>query len=249
MGIGVKYYSGNIRKSFNVEGVPPAGSDLDGFVRHSKMLAENGLKGFIGRGKSNTLKSMPNVADLPGLSGEKLCGSLVESLNGKICLSGEENETQPDGRRVYGAVNGQRGWHKINDIDSPVSCVRVGPEAGYCDVEADTSTRNVNENTGFELSVDSRVVLAEIDMAGIPNQAVYSFSRTLRFTPGGRLFEIGPEKRQLIGIVSFARDRIQEWSCSPTFDEESGELTGLTFKKAGEKDEDAHVVPVEPCDS
>lgn len=196
MGIGVKYYNSGNRKAFNLDGVPAEGSEEDRLIRgeFDKHAAQSRRKMTV-QGKTRV-----SMGDMPEFIGDKLGGSLVESLGGKICLHGEETDMSPEGRRVYGSRDGRRGWFGMDDIDAPGACVKIGPEAGFSDVEADTAMHRSNGG-GFEISVSARAVLANIEIAGFPAQGVYAFTRKLRFTPGGRLFEIGPEQRQLLGIV------------------------------------------------
>jgi hypothetical protein len=241
MSIGVKYYSGGKRKAFDLDGVPSDGSEADTLLRSG--VASGRLPRSVVRPLPGKVKT--GLGDVPEFIGEKLGGSLVESLNGKICLQGEEHEMQPEGRKVYGTRDGQRGWFGLSEIDAAGSCVRVGPETGYSDTEADTTIHREN-GSGFDVSVIARTVLAQIEVAGTPAQGIYAFSRVMRFTPGGRLFEIGPEKRQLLGLIrAGSGNGAAEWACTPAFDG-NGKLTSLTFENAAESV--TKVVPVEECE-
>ena len=237
MGIGVHYYSGGKRRAFSLDGVPDAGSEIDAILRGG---AEPAHRAPV-RAKHPSGKVRVSSGDVPEFIEDKLSGSLAQSLNGKICLEGEEQETQVDGRKVYCSRDGRRGWGDLNDIDMPESGVLIGPEAGYSDVEADTGTHKLN-GAGFAITMIARVAMAQIEVAGSPKDAVYAFARTLRFTPNGRLFEISPEKRQLLGLFR-SGGAPAGWTCTPEFNTED-ELTGLTFENA---DVSKHVA-VEECE-
>lgn len=243
MGIGVTYYGGNVRKIFDVDSVPQEGSDLHNLIRGTQARAS----GAMTRAQPRHKGFKPDVEDMPGMASEKFSGSLVEAMDGRVCLEGEESGTIAGGNRIYSMAEGKRGWRTIEEIDASKSTFRVGPEAGYSNVEADNGSHRSGGNTGFSFNVVSRVTMQPEDVAGKSVNVLYAFYRSISFTPSGRALEISKEKRQLLGYVMGGGGGTTEeesgWLCVPSFSGDT--LVSLTF--TNEKESVSHVVPVEGC--
>jgi hypothetical protein len=241
MGIGVHYFSGGKRKSFDLPGVPAAGSEADRMLRIPKR-----------DGAGHAVKL--DETDTPGFLSDKLSGS-ISSFGGRVCLKGEEVDGNPMGKKVYATVDGARGWFPLSAVDPAGVGSIVGPDPGFSSVEADTRSFKL-DGSGFGVNVCSRVVMAPIDVAGHEQTAIYAFFRAIIFSPLGRVIEVGPEKRQLLGMIQTLGGS-SKFSVRPVFVEDV--LSRLDFGTDADLstyDESADTygaadvksVDVEPCD-
>jgi hypothetical protein len=242
MGIGVHYFSGGKRKSFDLPGVPAAGSEADRMLRIPKR-----------DGAGHAVKL--DETDTPGFLSDKLSGS-ISSFGGRVCLKGEEVDGNPMGKKVYATVDGARGWFPLSAVDPAGVGSIVGPDPGFSSVEADTRSFKL-DGSGFGVNVCSRVVMAPIDVAGHEQTAIYAFFRAIIFSPLGRVIEIGPEKRQMLGMFKQGGGGSSKFGVRPIFDGDV--LSSLDFGtssdlEAYDESADAYAsenvkrVDVEPCD-
>ena len=122
-------------------------------------------------------------------------GSVVEARDGSLCLRGEENTPLVEGVRMFSSVNGQKGFHSIEEIDPKTGGAVCGPMFGTDSVDEDT-----NETTGGEAVRIPFVSRNYLEHQKVGSQVtVYEFIREMLFTANGRFIGCTKERRRIVG--------------------------------------------------
>lgn len=205
MGIGVSYIGNGERRSFELEGVPAAGSPAANVLgaHPSGKLNLLQLAQMDAARPALPVPEIPSLADdaekgkvkvsegdIPEVLSHKLMpnGSVVANGNA-ICLRGEEGGT-PGGKRVYASADGVKGFLTLNQLD-PYS--GGTPLAGMGDT-ADGASVQLNGQQGASMRVGGRShVSVDIDPAGNRWLVVKDFYRMADITPNGRITRVSKE--------------------------------------------------------
>lgn len=212
MGIGVNYIgSGGGRKTFDLDGVPEAGSEAAGTLGASFMPVPQ-LGNFQPMGE---LPSMPSLADdadkgkvkiddgdTPDVLSRKLApnGSIM-AQGGQLMLRGDD--TCGGGRQIYGTNNGIRGFFPLHQFDpfgggTLLDCKGEIPDAHFAEM---------NGQIGARVRIGGRTVLKlvvtkdeETNDGKAPKTHkfvdVKEFYRLADITPNGRIVKVSEEIEQ-----------------------------------------------------
>lgn len=122
-------------------------------------------------------------------------GSAVTEAGGSLCLRGEEASPLVEGRRVYGSVDGRKGFHTLDEVDpGPGGGPRAGAPFGCAD-PAPSGGCAAPGPGGVTVPAVSRLRL-ERD-CGVCT--LYLYEGDLNFTPGRRLGSTGGERMLEVG--------------------------------------------------
>jgi len=182
-----------------------AASSPDGFRSLMDSLSQYGT--------SRPRRNAPVVPPLP-MSGstaqneksrerQPMPGSAIVDTRNGLALRGEEDNPLVEGKKVYGSVDGRKGYHTLDELD-PVAQggIRIGA-AAHQESDVAAESPNTDQIHGFDgrpyrYSFVSRLAVTGAD-EGIVN--VFAFEREESLSPGRRVGGISPETQ--IPLFSF----------------------------------------------
>ena len=139
---------------------------------------------------------------------ETMPGSAVVNTRSGLALKGEENDPTVPGVKVYGSVNGIKGYHTLDEIDPLAGGGRrVGHDSSAAN-DADDETPDGDgvqgfDGQGFAVPLASRIALTGGE-DGV--YTLYLFTRDLRFSNGRRAGGVSAESKREIGTIYMPTD-------------------------------------------
>lgn len=120
--------------------------------------------------------------------------AIVDTRNG-LALRGEENNPLVEGKKVYGSVDGRKGYHTLDQIDPDVGGGRrVGPPQTTDD--EDESNDSMDGFNGEGMTVPSLTRLHFSQIGRVCTLKQYESER--KFSPGRRLAGASPEISRVV---------------------------------------------------
>lgn len=144
------------------------------------------------QGASSVRQSAPDV--MPG-------AGIVNTRNG-LALRGEESDPTVAGKKIYGSVDGRKGWQSLDEIDPNVGGRRIGRGADT-DNEVDALTPDGDEVTGFDGTPMNVPFLSRVALTG-GIDGVYeltAFERETKYSEGRRAGGITKETAVPVGTI------------------------------------------------
>ena len=133
---------------------------------------------------------------------ETMPGSAVVETPHGLALKGEENDPTVQGKKVYGSVDGVKGYHTLDEID-PVP--GGGRRLGHDDAasEAADDTPDGDSVDGFDGCPVSVPFVSRVSVTGGENGVyeIYQFQRETRYSAGRRAGAVTAEKKLEIGTI------------------------------------------------
>lgn len=198
MGIGVSYISGDVSRTFSLDGIPPEGSE-----------AFSLLSGVQQAGAASAFLGMPGMPQMAG-NGDGASADPTGSLdNGPLGFRLRGDESAAD-MSVYGNVGGVRGFHRIDAYDPSRGEVVLG---GVSESEPNGESCRMSGSTGAVVRIGARTVM-ECNPAVVQDEnggggeegdnslihiVVKEFWRDATITPFGRITNISSEKSRVVG--------------------------------------------------
>lgn len=189
MSFGVKYTGPDGRqRSFRMDSVPKEGSELADIASGRGRFPDFRRTADQNR---RPAEAKPEVDVMPG-------GGVVKGRNGMLCLMGEESSPLVEGVKLFASVNGRKGYHTLDEIDTPTGGgARVGP-ADECDQEDPVAEdRPKSDGVGWATSVTGRM-LAKRESG---HTVIYQYTKDLLVSPGQRLVGVTAEHRRVVGLI------------------------------------------------
>lgn len=234
------------------------GVSYTGFSGKSKQMVSQDtgdLGEIVGRSEQNAMRMLQQMSGLAsahlgrgGRASEPrpMAGSAVTKGPNGICLRGEEMSPVVVGKRVYGSLDGRKGYHTLDDIDPKVDGPVVG---GGPMVSLDLDQAGVPKNEerkpddkgGWRIPTYRTSLAAKISDDG-KNVTIFSatYESDLLVTEGGRIF--GKTKETLVSSneIVCAGAGGGKWEVRPVKDAE-GKVVEFLFgpsEDLGTGDED-----------
>ena len=143
----------------------------------------------------------------PNAAPDTMPGSAVVNTRSGLALKGEENDPTVPGKKVYGSVNGVKGYHTLDEIDPLAGGGRrVGHDGSVNDASDETPDGDSVQGfdgQGFDVPVASRIALTGGE-DGV--YTLYQFTRDLRFSSGRRAGGVSAEEKKEIGTILIPAD-------------------------------------------
>ena len=234
------------------------GVSYTGFDGKSERMVSQGtgdLGEIVGRSQRNAMQMLQEMSGLAsarlGMGGRTngprpMAGSAVTKGPNGICLRGEETNPVVIGKRVYGSLDGRKGYHTLDDIDPKVDGPAVGggpmvslnlEQAGVPKIEE----RKPDDKGGWRIPTYRTSLAAKISDDG-KNVTIFSatYESDLLVTEGGRIF--GKTKETLVASneIVCAGAGGGKWEVRPVKDAE-GKVVEFLFgpsEDLGTGDED-----------
>lgn len=182
MGIGVSYTGhGGKRRDFSLEGVPKPGEAAD------RLLGDTTSR------VREALAMIPQHREQErGADGVKVHprGSVKDSREG-ICLKGEEFRPPKDDE-IYSVVKGERGFHRLKDIDPAVQAARLG-DTGVGGDSADSN--KAGEDDAVRWQTLSRLARETDNQGGL---WLCQYERDVCKTKAGRVVSVSEERKTVV---------------------------------------------------
>lgn len=182
MGIGVSYTGhGGKRRDFSLEGVPKPGEAAD------RLLGDTTSR------VREALAMIPQHREKErGADGVKVHprGSVKDSQEG-ICLKGEEFRPPKDDE-IYSVVRGERGFHRLKDIDPAGQAARLG-DTGVGGDSADSN--KAGEDDAVMWQTVTRLAQETDNQGGL---WLCQYERDVCKTKSGRIVLVSEERRTVV---------------------------------------------------
>lgn len=189
MGIGVSYtgHDGRTREFSAADGAE-AKRTLDGMLGEGKRHVGDALRSAMRGAQVNVPSARQQAVDMmPG-------GSVVRGLGGGICLRGEDMNPLVEGVRMFGSVNGRKGFFTFNEMDPAVDAPVVGATFDCDDVDANAA--ELDFGRPGKAVFGGRVKMDRDDAGQI---ILYQMMKEITWSAGGRETHVSGEKRRVIG--------------------------------------------------
>ena len=182
MGIGVSYTGhGGKRRDFSLEGVPKPGEAAD------RLLGDTTSR------VREALAMIPQHREKErGADGVKVHprGSVKDSQEG-ICLKGEEFRPPKDDE-IYSVVKGERGFHRLKDIDPAGQAARLG-DTGVGGDSADSN--KAGEDDAVIWQTLTRLAQETDNQGGL---WLCQYERDICKTKAGRVVSVSEERKTVV---------------------------------------------------
>ena len=224
--IGVSFTGYDGRKSsFSVQGAEDAASRMAGLTGSSLRETMSDAQGLLRMArKPGAQQQTPTPAQkrervMPG-------GSVVRTLDGAICLRGEELNPLVPGTKVFGANNGDKGFFSFDEIDPPVRGAVVGKEVGdgSQSLDPDGAKRDAPDGTAWSMRVQTDERADKDNATGLIT--VFKYFRLLHFSAAGRIIGCSDEWREV--ALAFLGGGGGRWEVRPVKDE-NDQVTEFLF--------------------
>ncbi len=219
--IGVSYKGHRRQVDLNMDGSPAAAASFEKqFGLGIGSIARPVTKGI----PAELLREINQAAgssDLPGSQfqdnfSQDDASSVTKDHMGRPSLKGDESKPTDEKTRFYADLAGRRGWLLFDQIDPP----GIGATLG------DDDERKASDAGPWSLEVATPPATEDVYIEGkCVARIIYSYSRTINFSPMGRALGASRRRRQNLGMFLMSSSGSVDYGIRAYFKEAVG--TGL----------------------
>lgn len=234
MSIGVSYtgHDGR-RESFSVQGAEDAAARMSGLAGRSMQESMNDTQGLLRAARRTGAARPPQMPQQSSRERVMTGGSVVRSVDGSLCLRGEEVSPLIPGIKMFGANNGSKGFFSLDEMDPPVHGAVVGRGVGDENQsrDANDARRDIPDGTAWAERVQTDTQAEQDPATGLIT--FYKYFRLNFYSALGRVIGCSAEWREVLFAFVPGGAGGGRWEIRPVKDS-SGHVTEFLLGSSGD---------------